>query len=133
MAANPLRSAASRVSRTRSPMRSGWANSMRSACGFAIANAPLPFFRRIGADVAEPPRAIRVAGHALDELRIELPDDGFADAKRPQAGGGHRALRHFGEPRLLEAIDRGDPESAEKDPRGGRVHNTQEEIGRSGQ
>ena len=100
-------------------MRSGRANSMRSACG---SRSPTPHVHLSGAFApTSPSRRERfgLAGDALDELRIESPNDGLVDAERPQAGGGHRALRRLGELRLLEVLDRGDLESAEKAPRGG--------------
>jgi hypothetical protein len=67
------------------------------------------------------PRAVGITRHPLDELRNESLDDGFGDAERSEAGGGHRALRGLGELGRLdpgfEVSNGGELERAEKAPR----------------
>ncbi len=67
------------------------------------------------------PRAVGITRHPLDELRNESLDDGFGDAERSEAGGGHRALRGLGELGRLdpgfEVSNGGELERAKKAPR----------------
>ena len=66
----------------------------------AIAEAPAPIRWRVGADVAEPLRAVGAGGDAFDEFGSEKLDGLLVDAERPQAGRGERDLRRLVDLRL---------------------------------
>ena len=137
IAASALRSAAARASLTKAAMRSGRGEQHQEDMRLALADAPTPVHRRVRANVAETLRPVGAARHALDELRREALNDRVVHAERPQARGGDRDLRRFGDrasrPARRKVREAGRLEPAEPASRRRRVADPQEEVARAGQ
>ena len=101
----------------------------------ALADAPEPIRRRVGADIAQAPRAVVVARHALDEFRGETPDDVFADSQSAEALCGEGDL--YGLLDALAGAARRDVRQARRRQRAqpraalGRVGDAQQQIARA--
>ena len=68
---------------------------------FVVFKTPIPLFRSIGADIAQPQRAVGAARHALGEFGREFFHHVFAHAESAQARCGECDLNDF---RLLEEL-----------------------------